>query len=205
MAKEQGASTTEEIFAAPIQNGKALRAALGRTLASSSVNAVAAGNQAILASKKRQILYKNGYTLPGTAAALLAAEALSGIEHSAKLGGNIRKAELKKNGKYKRPAETDAHHVVAAEASDADVARDIIFAVGIGINDRDNGVILPRYMTTRIKGMLRASPHQHIHTDVYYTNVVAALHEAQDMSDEQQIRAILRVIAGRLRRGQFVY
>jgi hypothetical protein len=133
------------------------------------------------------------------------AEAVSGIGHSAKLGGNIRKAELKKNGKYKRPAETDAHHVVAAEASDADVARDIIFAVGIGINDRDSGVIMPRYMTTRIKGMLRASPHQHIHTDVYYANVVTALHEAQDMSDEQQIRAILRLIAGRLRRGQFVY
>lgn len=106
---------------------------------------------------------------------------------------------------YKRPSETDAHHVVAAEASDAYVARMIIFAVGIGINDRDNGVILPKYKTTRIKGMLRASPHQHIHTDKYYSNVVTELLEAKDMSDQQQIRAILRLIAGRLQKGRFVY
>jgi len=205
MGKEVGAPTTEEIFSAPIPRGEALRSALGRTLSSSPVNSIAAGNQAILASKKRQILYKNGYTLPGTAAALLEAEALSGIEHSAKLGGNIRKAELKKNGKFKRPSETDAHHVVAAEASDADVARTIIFAVGIGINDRDNGVILPRFSTTRIKGMLKASPHQHIHTATYYSNVVTSLYGAQDMSDQQQIRAVLRTIADRLQKGRFVY
>ena len=63
MGKEVTPNTTEEIFAAPVRNGEALRSALGRTLGSGSVNPVAAGNQAILASKKRQILYKNGYTL----------------------------------------------------------------------------------------------------------------------------------------------
>ena len=179
MGKEVEPSTTEDIFAAPVPNGEALRAALGRTLADSPLNSVAAGNQAILASKKRQILYKNGYTLPDSAADLLEAEALSGIEHSTKLGGNIRKAELKLKGKYKRPSETDAHHIVAAEASDGYAARMIIFAVGVGINDRDNGVILPKYKTTRIKGMLKASPHQHIHTDKYYANVVTALYRGR--------------------------
>ncbi len=205
MAKEEPLGTTEEIFAAPIPNAPAIRSAVNRTLASSQVNPVAAGNQAMLATKKRNVLYKNGFTLPGTAAALLAAEALSGIEHSTKLGGNIRKAELKKNPKYTRPTETDAHHVVAAEASAADVSRTIIFGVGIGINDRDNGVVLPRYKTTTIASMPQASPHQHIHTDLYYANVVTALVGAQDMSDQKQIRVILRSIARRLENGQFVY
>ena len=53
--------------------------------------------------------------------------------------------------------------------------------------------------------MLRASPHQHIHTALYYSNVVTALYEAEDMSNEQQIRAILRQIAKRLQKGQFIY
>ncbi len=205
MGKEERLGTTEEIFAAPIPNATAIRSAVNRTLASSPVNPIEAGNQAMLATKKRKILYKNGYTLPGTAAALLAAEALSGIEHSGKLGGNIRKAELKNNPKYARPSETDAHHVVAAEASAADVSRTIIFGVGIGINDRDNGVVLPRYKTTSIPSLPNASPHQHIHTDLYYSNVVTALVGAEDMSDQTQIRVILRSIARRLENGQFVY
>jgi hypothetical protein len=93
----------------------------------SSINPITVGNQAIIA-KKRAILYKNGYTLPGKAAALLAAEAVSGIEHSQKLGRNVRKA----NPNATRPLETDAHHVVASEASGARVSRVLIFAVGIG-------------------------------------------------------------------------
>ena len=47
MGKEANLSTTEEIFAAPLPNGEALRSAVNRTLASSSVNPIAAGNQAI--------------------------------------------------------------------------------------------------------------------------------------------------------------
>lgn len=201
MGKEERLGSTEEIFAAPISNAPELRSAISRSLASSGFNSIAAGNQVILAEKKRKILYKNGYTLPGTAATLLAAEALSGIEHSSKLGGNIRKA----SPNSKRPSETDAHHVVAAEASAAHVSRTIIFAVGIGINDRDNGVLLPRYKTTKIASMPNASPHQHIHTDLYYSNVVAALFGTPDRSDQQQIRGVLRSIARRLEHGQFVY
>ena len=92
MGKDTRPGTTEEIFASPVPNAPLLRAAVTRSLASSSLNPVAFGNQAILAKKKRAILYKNGYTLPGKATALLAAEAASGIKHSQKLGRNLRNA-----------------------------------------------------------------------------------------------------------------
>lgn len=206
MAKEQALNSTEEIFAAPSPGGSEMRAVMSQSVASSSsVNPIAVGNQAILTSKKRQILYRNGYTIPGKAAELLAAEAVSGIEHNEKLGGNIRKVELKKNAEWKRISETDAHHVVAAEASAADFARKTIFFVGIGINDRDNGVLLPRYKTTSIATMPNASPHQHIHTGTYYANVNRELFAAQDRTDQKQIRVILKSIATRLQNGQFGY
>jgi hypothetical protein len=198
--------TTEEIYAASIPGGAEMRAVVNQSVASSSsVNPIAAGNQAILSSKKREILYKNGYTIPGKAAALLAAEAVSGIEHSAKLGGNIAKVELKKNANWQRHTEMDAHHVVAAEAIAADIPRKLMFGVGIGINDRDNGVLLPRYATTQVATMPNASPHQHIHTALYYSNVVTAFYRVQDKKDEQQIRTLLKSIAQRLQNGQFGY
>ncbi|WP_157581894.1 hypothetical protein [Rhodanobacter spathiphylli] len=53
--------------------------------------------------------------------------------------------------------------------------------------------------------MPNASPHQHIHTDIYHANVVAELAGADDTSDAQELRGILRSISGRLMRGQFVY
>jgi A nuclease family of the HNH/ENDO VII superfamily with conserved AHH len=199
MGKEKRLGSTEDIFAAPIVDVEELRAGISRSVAPGT--AIAAGNQAILAKKKRTILYKNGYTLPGMAAALLAAEAVSGIKHSTKLGSNIRKADPG----TKRPSETDAHHVVAAEASGAHVSRMMIFAVGIGINDPDNGVLLPRYKATKIASMPNASPHQHIHTDMYYANVVTELVSADDKSDSTEIRGILRSISRRLVQGQFVY
>lgn len=202
MGKEaRPTGTTEEIFAGPVPHAQSLRAAVSQSLATSGLNPIAVGNQAIIAKKKRTILYKNGYTLPGKAAALLAAEAASGIAHSRKLGGNLRTA----NPGASRPAQTDAHHVVASEAAGARVSRTIIFAVGIGINDADNGVVLPRFRTTRIASMPKASPHQHIHTDLYHANVVAELAGADDLADSQEIRGILRSISGRLVRGQFVY
>jgi hypothetical protein len=201
MGKETRPGSTEDIFASPVPNGPEIRAAVNQSLASSSINPITVGNQATIAKKKRAILYKNGYTLPGKAAALLAAEAVSGIEHSQKLGRNLRKV----NPSTTRPLETDAHHVVASEASGARVSRVLIFAVGIGINDADNGVILPRFKTTKIASMPDASPHQHIHTDLYHANVVAELAGADNTSDAQELRGILRSISGRLVRGQFVY
>lgn len=81
----------------------------------------------------------------------------------------------------------------------------LIFAVGIGINDADNGVILPRGQDTRIPGLSAASPHQHIHTSTYHANIVAELYGADDVGNAREIRDILRSISGRLTRGQFAF
>ena len=206
MGKAASPTTTEEIYAAPIPGGSEMRAVINQSVASSgSANPIAAGNQAILTSKKREILYKNGYTIPGKAVALPAAEALSGIKHNAKLGGNIAKDERRSNASWKRSTETDAHHVVAAEAIAADTPRKFMFAAGIGINDRDNGVLLPRYKTTKIATMPNASPHQHIHTALYYSNVVTEFYRVRDKKDEQQVRMLLKSISRRLQNGQFGY
>ena len=56
MGKETHPGTTEQIFAAPVPNAPTVRGAIARTLATSSINPVTAGNQAILAKKKRAIL-----------------------------------------------------------------------------------------------------------------------------------------------------
>lgn len=81
----------------------------------------------------------------------------------------------------------------------------LIFAAGIGINDADNGVILPRAKNTRIPTLLSASPHQHIHTSIYHANVVDELYSADDISEGAELRDILRSIGGSLTRGQFPF
>lgn len=191
---------SEDIFAAPTPNVVELTAAVNQSLATSDLNAYSVRNTAIIAKKKRSVLYRNGYTLPASAARLLV-EAQSGIRHSSKLGRNLGKAYPGRP----RPLETDAHHVVASEAAAAHPSRVLIFAVGIGINDADNGVFLPRGRRTRIPGMPDSPPHQIIHTSVYHANVVAELYAADDVGDAAEIRGILKSISGRLIRGQFVF
>lgn len=200
MKAEAQGRTTEEIFAAPTPNMVAMTAAINQSLATSDVNAYSVRNTAIIARKKRAILYKNGHTLPASAERLLA-EAQSNIQHSRKLGRNLRQA----NSGATRVAGTDAHHIVAREAAAAHPLRVLIFAVGIGINDADNGVVLPRGKGTSVPGLSGAAPHQHIHTATYHANVVTELYAADDVRDATEIRGILRSIGGRLVRGQFAF
>jgi hypothetical protein len=84
-------------------------------------------------------------------------------------------------------------------------SRVLIFSVGVGINDADNGVVLPRYRTSKIASMPNASAHQLIHSNTYHANVVAELYGADDVQDAQEIRGILRSISKRLVHGQFVF
>lgn len=201
MRDETGIRSTDSTSSSHVPNVSTVRAAINLALSSSGVNPIAVGNQVFIAKKKRAILYKNGYTVPGKAAALLHAEAVSGIAHSQKLARNMTKALPRAT----RAADTDAHHVVAAEASAARPSRVLIFALGIGINDADNGVILPRHKMAIIPAMPNASPHQHIHTFLYHTNVITELYAADDTNDEQEVRGILRSIGRRLLNGQFGY
>ena len=95
--------------------------------------------------------------------------------------------------------------MVAREAAAAHPSRVLIFAVGIGINDADNGVILPRGQDTRIPSLSAASPHQHIHTSTYHANVVSELYGADDVGNPGEIRDILRSLSSRLTCGQFAF
>ena len=200
MRKETDARSTGEIFAAPTPNMVAMTAAMNQSLAMSDLNAYSVRNTAIIARKKRSILYKNGYTLPASAERLLA-EAQGSIRHSRKLGRNLRQAHPTTT----RPAGTDAHHIVASDAVAAHPSRVLIFAVGIGINDADNGVVLPRGKNMPVASLPDAAPHQHIHTSTYHANVVAELYGADDVGDAAEVRGILRSIGGRLVRGQFAF
>ena len=192
--------SSEDIFAAPVPNVVAMTAAMNQSLATSGINAYSVRNTAIITKKKRRILYRNGYTLPASAARLLS-EAQSNIKHSTKLGRNLSRA----HPNTRRPAETDAHHIVARDAAAAHPSRVLIFAVGIGINDADNGVLLPRGKSTHIPSLPAASPHQVIHTPTYHANVIAELYGADDVGDASEIRGVLKSIGGRLVRGQFTF
>lgn len=200
MADDRRRDSTEEIFAAPIANVEALRGALQQSLASGEANAIMVGNCAIIAKKKRAILYKNGHTLP-TSAQVLLAEAESNIQHSRKLARNLQRG----NPGQVRPQGTDAHHIVACEAAAAHPSRVLIFSVGIGINDADNGVLLPRSASNNVSSMDSASAHQNIHTNTYHANVVAELYGVDNLGDAKEIRGILRSISGFLVRGTFIF
>ncbi|MBI3229130.1 MAG: AHH domain-containing protein [Burkholderiales bacterium] len=153
----------------------------------------------VLAQKKRKILYKNGRTLPASAQVLMA-EAKRDIDHSAKLGRNMRVA----NPGMKRPSESDAHHIVSAQCREAEKSRQFIFKLGIGINDFDNGVILPRFKSAKIPSMPNAIPHQHIHTIKYHMSVFFELFSKEEHT-EPMARMTLQAIGGELVVGTFPY
>ena len=150
--------------------------------------------------KKRQVLYRKGFTILGASFAMLDAEAKLDIDHSAKLGRNISVA----NPGMQRPSETDAHHIVAREDWRADLSRIYIFKVGIGINDADNGGIMPRYFSTHILSMPNASKHQGIHTAKYHANVYTELLYAAEHT-AQETRLALRSIKSQLLAGTFPF
>lgn len=130
-------------------------------------------NEVIINKKKRETLYKNGFTLPVTAEKL-AAEAERTIRHSAKLARNMKVAN------HPRPADAakgsvSAHHVVAATDRRSDESKMKLFGWCIGINDVDNGVFLPAFRNSSVTSLPSASKHAVIHTDAYYVNVLARL------------------------------
>lgn len=174
------------------------------TIAANQIGAGAGGNpyemrnDLILADGKQRIRYENGITLPASAQALLN-DAESKSRHSRKLGRNIQRA----SGQA-RPAQVEAHHIVAAKDERADRARRYLFNWGIGINDADNGVFLPRGAGASIPGQPNALNHRPLHTNKYYFVVTARL---LTVSDEPQAegRKALRSIKSELLAGTFPF
>lgn len=142
---------------------------------------------------------KNGKTMPA-AALVLKVDADRDIRHSRMLGSNM----LKAHPSYIRPDFVDAHHIVGRLHLDALLARNYLFNWGIGINDADNGVFLPRYATTSIANMPYASNHQGLHTVNYYLNVTLRLGDVLGQT-VVEARLVLREIKSELIAGTFSF
>jgi hypothetical protein len=97
---------------------------------------------------------------------------------NAKGAGNHRRTlarNINKGSGVARPAAVCAHHIVASQDIDASLSREHIFARGIGINDVDNGVYLPRFKNVPVQSLPNASLHGPIHTARYHLSVFARL------------------------------
>lgn len=162
-----------------------------------SSNAYEVRNAHLIDERKKRVRYKNGVTLPCSAQKLLA-DAERKVRHSRTLARNI------KNGTgVMKPAQADAHHIVAQSDRRASGSRDRLFRWGIGINDVDNGVYLPKRA-----GAMPASPnataHEGIHTARYHLAVFARLLSVDD-DQAAPARAELRDMRDDMIAGVFPY
>lgn len=137
--------------------------------------------------------------MPATAEALQA-DAERRVRHSRTLGRNMRNA----NPTACKPDQVDPHHIVAQLDPRATEARTFLFNWGIGINDADNGVYLPRYRTSCVPSLPNAPNHQGVHTTKYYLAVTQVLFAFSDQPKEAG-RAALRSIRADLIAGIFPF
>lgn len=141
------------------------------------------------------VRYVNGVTQPATRAELQA-EATKDARHSAKLGRHLKAAgENRPSDAIKGSLAT--HHIVAAGDKRANRAKSLLFNWGIGINDVDNGVRLPRWLSSpKPAALTDAIVHSIVHTDVYHLTVyyrlkqVAAVHPAVDTHARVELRGM---------------
>jgi hypothetical protein len=103
-----------------------------------------------------------------------------------------------------RPKGVAAHHIVSRKPALAHPAQMLLFAWGIGINDVDNGVYLPRFATTVVPSLPNASKHSKIHTGVYHLAVFGRLAEVRKQPSTVG-REVLRGIKGELEADTFPY
>jgi hypothetical protein len=164
----------------------------------SQLNVYEMRNALLLLRRQARVRYKNGVTLPA-AATKLRADAERQARHSRILSRNIKNS----TGISKHP-EADAHHVVAQSAKRARRSRSLLFKWGIGINDADNGIYLPKKWTSNVPGLERATAHQNIHTGDYHLAVQLRLLEVR-RQNAAIARLTLREIKSEILDNQFVY
>lgn len=133
------------------------------------INAYERRNALLLERRMARVRYDNGVTLPAKAKKLRT-DAARAVRHSRTLARNIKNA-----GGGKKQEEADAHHIVAAGDKRARRARGFLFRWGIGINDADNGVYLPKKWSSQVPGLENATAHEVIHTTDYHLAVTARL------------------------------
>ncbi|HET6433805.1 AHH domain-containing protein [Dyella sp.] len=139
------------------------------TAPGAGINTYELRNELLQQRRLARVRYKNGVTLPASAKKLRA-DANRKARHSRTLARNVSKA----TGTTKH-AQADAHHIVAAADKRAARSRSLLFRWGIGINDADNGVFLPKNWSFAPPGLEEATAHEVIHTTAYHLAVTARL------------------------------
>jgi len=159
------------------------------------INAYEARNARLLERKKNRIRYLNGFTeQPASAERLLAnAENLT-YNHRRTLARNISTVE-----QAPRPATSCAHHIVALADKEALRSRQRLFGWGIGINDADNGVFLPRD-GVGLPNHPNAAHHTPHHRIRYHLQVWMRLQRANDQANGRvQLRGMKAdLLAGKM-------
>jgi hypothetical protein len=161
---------------------------------------------------RERVCYQNGMTLTPrarkmfmqTLCADLALRSNSG--HAKLLRQNMVDAGVPVP-KAKPAGHASAHHIVASLDEEAADSRMLLFGWGIGINDADNGVFLPRTKSSSIPQNPKATKHAGVHTGIYHHQVFIRLDAAADMNakDQKIGRSALRKIKGELLQGTFPF
>ena len=142
-------------------------------------------NRLLTRKEKARVRYLNGMTLPTSAEVLRANAEDRSYNHRRTLSRNIVRGM-----KQPRPVDVCAHHIVALNDPAAKPSRRVLLNCGIGINDVDNGVFLPRFKN-KLPGYPNAPRHDpHHHVD-YHMAVYFAL-EPVTPGNVQQCRATLK-------------
>jgi hypothetical protein len=142
-------------------------------------------NSLLVRQQKARVRYRNGMTLPTSAEVLLANAERKDYNHRRSLSTNVTKATSQA-----RPADVCAHHIVALRDIEAENSRLLLFVWGIGINDADNGVFLPRY-GKGLPGYPDAAHHSPHHAATYHLTVFYQLSRATEVeSGRVRLRSI---------------
>lgn len=120
---------------------------------------------------------------------------------TAKLRNALKKSQGLPDLKYNY----DAHHIVAKGAQRAKQAVEVLFALGIDIDDPENGVFLPKDEKSKKDGVHKnAYIHDTIHTKPYYANVNFQIVTAyENGADKEEMKRLLRDIGEELQKGRY--
>lgn len=116
-----------------------------------------------------------GRTKPASRKSLDAEAMRRRANHSSTLTTNMLAAQIPKPS-----GEVDAHHIVSARSKNAYASRNLLYGWGIGINDVDNGVFLPRNRKVTVvdPSLKNAVKHSVVHTRLYHLSVFNELKQA---------------------------
>jgi hypothetical protein len=90
-----------------------------------------------------------------------------------------------------RPVGHEAHHIIMKKAEGAEEAREILDKAGIGINDAENGIWLPK--DSSVANPLTTDIHSKMHTDIAIEEITSRLREGAKDGPEGVRRALQEI------------